>query len=128
MTVMTAARCLSTQVPISYQSLDRTATSHPSLITNRNLISTVQEAGSLQWESQRDGLLGVEKILPALPLNRLLGQRKRFPAYPWLKTLPAESNRKGWGGGGGTGPRPNTGQGSGWRVAGGCEKVSFCHG
>ena len=59
------------------------------------------------------------KSLPALPLNRFLGQRKQSPAYPWLMTQRAESDRKSWGlGGGGQGLSPTQGrsQVGGWLV------------
>lgn len=67
-----------------------------------------------RWPIQR------EKNFRALPLNRLLGQRKQFPAYPWLMASGMQRGQ-GWV----PAPQPNTGQGSG--VAGGYERVSLCH-
>lgn len=104
--------------PASYQSLGRAATSPPSFITERSLISPVHKAGSSQWKSKRNALLGVEKHLSALPETDCWDKENNF-----LPTLAhgsgcAERDREGNGGCQGCSPR----LGRRRAAAGGCRR------
>lgn len=73
--IMMVARCVSRRAPNSYQSLDRAAISQPSFITDRNLISAAQKAGSPQWDSQRDAHSEWKKPPTASP-KQIAGTKK----------------------------------------------------
>lgn len=117
------ARYVSSWIPVSYQSLSRAATRHPSFIRDRNLISPVHKAGSLQWERQEKWPIRSGKILLCTSPKQIAWTKKTISCLSWLMTLSVQRETKR----AGVGARAATLHWVGVEVAGvqgGCPRIT----